>query len=250
MLHNCTGLFSLELPEIIIQVEGYACYSCHSLRNIAEFDWNDMVITLGRANASTAVIQNLLDIQQSLSPEYSIDWDQILGELTERAKARPRFTPFASSATICFLISCSIEKRVNAIGVKHFRDAMADDWMGCNSYYFNGHAWRTDNLDAMADNWMGEYDLNLNGQAWRIESLTKLEYYESEYLKLKMILRIHQNLDFSVASVVVLIMSLKMFFRIFCPPITMYLLPTDYDNINYNNSNYVMNMITVLNIDG
>jgi hypothetical protein len=144
-----------------------------------------MVITLGRANASTAVIQNLLDIQQSLSPEYSIDWDQILGELTERAKARPRFTPFASSATICFLISCSIEKRVNAIGVKHFRDAMADDWMGCNSYYFNGHAWRTDNLDAMADNWMGEYDLNLNGQAWRIESLTKLEYYESEYLKLK-----------------------------------------------------------------
>jgi hypothetical protein len=37
---------------------------------------------------------------------------------------------------------------------------MADDWMGRNSYFFNGHAWRD-------------------------ETLAKLEYYESEYGRLK-----------------------------------------------------------------
>jgi hypothetical protein len=35
MLYGCTGLFSLDLPEIIIQVEGSAFGSCHSLRNVA-----------------------------------------------------------------------------------------------------------------------------------------------------------------------------------------------------------------------
>ena len=34
-----------------------------------------MVITLGKAGAWTSVIQNLLDIQQTLSPGYNIDWD-------------------------------------------------------------------------------------------------------------------------------------------------------------------------------
>jgi hypothetical protein len=40
-----------------------------------EFDWNDMLITLGRANVSKVVMQNLLNIQPTLSPEYIIGWD-------------------------------------------------------------------------------------------------------------------------------------------------------------------------------
>ena len=59
-----------------------------------------------------------------------------------------------------FLIRCSIATRINAIGVKHFRDAMADDWMG-------------------------NEDSDFNREMWRNETLTKLEYYESEYQKLK-----------------------------------------------------------------
>jgi hypothetical protein len=50
--------------------------------------------------------------------------------------------------------------RVNVIGVKHFRDAMDDDWMGKPYELFNRKSWRT-------------------------ESLAKLEYYEFEYQKLK-----------------------------------------------------------------
>jgi hypothetical protein len=147
LLYAIWGDAPSEIVEFLVN-------SCQSLYPNLEFDWNDMVITLGRANASTAVIQNLLYIQQSLSPEYNIDWDQVLRNLS--AETKYNLYP----KTFGFLIRCSIAKRVNAIGIKHFRDAMAE-------------------------NWMGEYDLNLNMQAWRTESLTKLEYYESEYLKLK-----------------------------------------------------------------
>jgi hypothetical protein len=116
-----------------------------------------MVITLGRANAPVAVIQNLLDIQHTLSPGYNIGWDQILEEL---ARATARTEPHASPATFCFLTRCSIATRVSAIGVKHFRDNMADNWMG--SVYND-----------------------FNREMWRNETLTKLEYYESEYENLR-----------------------------------------------------------------
>jgi hypothetical protein len=65
-----------------------------------EFNWNAMVITLGRVNVSRAVMQNLFDVKRRLSPGYSIDWDQILGVFAIRP-SRPQ--PFASSATFCFL---------------------------------------------------------------------------------------------------------------------------------------------------
>jgi hypothetical protein len=121
-----------------------------------EFEWNSMVITLGRVNAPTTVMQNLLDIQLTLCPGYNINWDSILGVLAERTA---RYEPHASPKTFCFLTRCSIATRINAIGVKHFRDAMADDWMG-NEDYFDRYVWRA-------------------------ETLAKLEYYESEYRKLK-----------------------------------------------------------------
>jgi hypothetical protein len=131
--------------------------SYQSLYPDHEFDWTDMVITLGRANAPVAVIQNLLDVQHTLSLGYNNDWGQILEEL---ATAASDDEPFASSATFCFLTRCSIATRVFAIGVKHFRDNMADYWMG-NKY--------------------NDFDREM----WRNETLTKLEYYESEYENLK-----------------------------------------------------------------
>jgi hypothetical protein len=102
---------------------------------------------------------------------YNIDWDRILGELAERVLLGSN-KPVASSETFCFLARCSIVTRVNSIGVMHFRDAMADDWTG-SALNFNGQAWR----DGTA--------FNFNGQAWRDETLAKLEYYESEYSRLK-----------------------------------------------------------------
>jgi hypothetical protein len=57
---------------------------------------------------------------------YIVDWNQILGVLAEPTHLDAE----ASNKTFCFLIRCSIAMRVNAIGVKHFRDSMADAWMG------------------------------------------------------------------------------------------------------------------------
>jgi hypothetical protein len=142
-----------EAPSEIIR---FLINSYQSLYPDHEFDWNGMLITLGRANPPVSVIQNLLDVQQSLSMGYSIDWRQILGEL-ERITSTTE--SHANPKTFCFLTRCSIATRVKAIGVKHFRDAMADDWMGDDNYF--------------------------NREEWRTETLTKLEYYELEYLKLK-----------------------------------------------------------------
>jgi hypothetical protein len=131
--------------------------SYQSLYPDHEFDWTDMVITLGRANAPVDVIQNLLVVQHTLYPGYNIGWDQILLQL---ARATTRTEPFASPAAFCFITRCSIATRVRAIGVKHFRDDMAD-------------------------NWMGNEDSDFNREMWCNETLTKLEYYESEYENLK-----------------------------------------------------------------
>jgi hypothetical protein len=140
-----------------VEIINFLIDSYQSLYTDHEFGWTDMVITLGRANAPVAVIKNLLDIQLTLSPGYNIGWDQILVELATSASTT---RPFAFPATFCFLTRCSIATRVSAIGVKHFRDEMSDYWMG------------------------DEYN-DFNKDMWRNETLTKLEYYESEYQKLK-----------------------------------------------------------------
>ena len=130
--------------------------SYQSLYSNYEFDWIDMLMTLGQANASVSVLQKLLDVQQTLSPGYTIMWEQALDVLAEETGFRERQV---SPETFCFLVRCSIATRINAIGVKHFRDAMADDWMGD--------------------------DDDFNREAWYNETLKKLDYYEYEYMSLK-----------------------------------------------------------------
>jgi hypothetical protein len=112
-----------DAPSEIIE---FLVNSYQSLYPNYEFDWIDMLVTLGQANASVSVMQNLLDVQQTLSPGYTIMWEQALDALAEETGFHERQV---SPETLCFLVRCRIATRVNAIGVKHFRDAMADDWM-------------------------------------------------------------------------------------------------------------------------
>ena len=142
-----------DVPTKIVQ---FLVNSYQSLYPDHAFDWNSMIITMGRANAPEGVIRNLLNTQPTLSPGYNIDWDQVLGVLAEETELDK---PHANPKTFCFLTRCSIAMRVNAISVKHFRDTMDDSWMGGNH--------------------------NFNRQEWRAETITKLQYYESEYQRLK-----------------------------------------------------------------
>jgi hypothetical protein len=143
-----------DAPNKIIH---FLINSYQSLYPDHEFEWSTMLITLGQANAPEGVIQNLLDVQSTLYPEQNINWDQVLGVLVEFTEWGQ---PHAKPKTFCFLTRCSISTRINAIGVKHFRDAMADDWMGNEDDFFDRDEWHN-------------------------ETITKLEYYESEYRKLK-----------------------------------------------------------------
>jgi hypothetical protein len=154
---GATPLLYAAWGEAPSEIVNFLVNRYQSLYPDHEFDWNNMLMTLGRTNAPAAVMQNLIDIQQTLSPGYTINWDQILGRL---ATPRPvNESSYVYSATFCFLTRCSIATRVKAIGVKHFRDAMVDDWMGD--------------------------DHDFNREEWLTETLAKLEYYESEYRKLK-----------------------------------------------------------------
>jgi hypothetical protein len=155
-----------------IEIINFLINSYLSLYPDHEFDWTDMAIPMGLVNAAEDVIQNLLDVQHTLSPGYNIIWDQILVELARAASLRE---PYASPATFCFLTRCSIATRISAIGVKHFQDDMADYWMG------DEH----DDFHNMIDYIHSNKDNFFNRDMWRNETLTKLEYYESEYQKLK-----------------------------------------------------------------
>jgi hypothetical protein len=138
-----------DAPSEIVQ---FLINSYKSLFPNHEFDWRVMVIALGRTNAHD-VIKNLLDIQQILSPDYNFDWNQILEELNEFSTCFSETNYWVVPSTFCFLMRCSIATRVNAIGVKHFRDAMADDWT--------------------RDYWTGDF-CDFNRQVWRNETIMKL----------------------------------------------------------------------------
>jgi hypothetical protein len=130
-----------DAPNEIIN---FLVNSYQSLYPDHDFDWNDMLLTLGRASTSGIVIQNLLDIQQFLSPGYNINWDNILGVLA--AETEYGIYP----KTFCFLTRCSIATRVKAIGIKHFRDAMADDWMGYKNCAFDRRRWQMRQLQNLS----------------------------------------------------------------------------------------------------
>jgi hypothetical protein len=135
-----------SVPENNLR-KGYLCNIVSHLR-----------IACTTPNALVAVTY----VQSRLSPGYNIDWDQVLEVLAEqRSERRAWHEPHASPTTYCFLTRCSIATRASAIGIKHFRDKMSDD------------------------DWMGNNDNDFNKEEWRAETQTKLEYYESEYRRLK-----------------------------------------------------------------
>jgi hypothetical protein len=63
MFHSCQRLFSLELPEDIIQVERYACWFCFSLRNIA---------LASNTNVGMMAFSDCLDLLQIFDTEEAI----------------------------------------------------------------------------------------------------------------------------------------------------------------------------------
>ena len=87
-------------------------------------NWSKMIQTLGIAGAPVEVIQNLLDLREESFPDQLIDWDAVIESLVVNTSCDSR------SETYQFLVKCSFMERINAIGLKHYRNNMINTVMG------------------------------------------------------------------------------------------------------------------------
>ena len=89
------------------------------------FNWNEMIETLGTANAPSIVMQNLVDLQKKSFPEQSISWDEVLPIMARRYSVC-NGSPSVSVSTFKCLVRCSVLDRIDSIGVKQYRDEIRD----------------------------------------------------------------------------------------------------------------------------
>ena len=97
--------------EIQFLVENYK-----SLHPNHELDWTKLMEQLCLGNAATSSIQMLLDVQQTLFPGRTIDWHTII------QKAATNQSPIVQVDVFRFLAENSYSKRIDAIGIKQWRD--------------------------------------------------------------------------------------------------------------------------------
>ena len=105
-------------PDEIVKflVESYL-----SLYPKYEFNWTGMITTLGTVGAPVMIIQNLLDLQEGSFPDQAINWDGIIDKLA--VEQNENIDGFDSKREpFQFLVKCSLMGRINAIGLKHYRD--------------------------------------------------------------------------------------------------------------------------------
>ena len=109
-------------PDEIVQflVESY-----QTIYPDFKLNWTDMVITLSKARVSVSsnVIRNLLGIQQESFPDQIIDWGTVLKNFTIVLEW-PYNRDDVWAETFRFLLESSISKRMNAIGIKQWREDM------------------------------------------------------------------------------------------------------------------------------
>jgi len=82
-----------------------------------EFNWTEMIWTLATADAPKSSLQNLVLQQESFSDQI-LDWSTIISSCLDDNRKGPG--PFERSFRN--LVQCSLSKRIDAIGIKQWRD--------------------------------------------------------------------------------------------------------------------------------
>jgi len=147
-------------PDEIIQ---YLVETYKSIHPNHMFNWTEMVKTLGKANVPLEEMQSILDLKQESFPEQSIDWKQVIDELTKRDGFYYAFK--VSEKVFRCVVKYSMAERISALGPRKWREDMA-----CKleeSFSFNI-----------------ESDDSCPG-GWYIFVSSKLSKYEKEYINLK-----------------------------------------------------------------
>ncbi|KAL7540551.1 hypothetical protein ACHAXR_010894 [Thalassiosira sp. AJA248-18] len=103
-------------PREIIQ---YLIESYKTRYPALDLSWGRMMETLGRADVPSYILEYVRDVQYEYFPEEEIDWDDVLEKLAE--EERSHFNDASEESFKC-LIRCSIANRLNAIGVKQWRE--------------------------------------------------------------------------------------------------------------------------------
>ena len=105
-------------------------------------------------------IQNLLDLQKVSFPEQSFDWDKVLNTLANIVDTGSPAANASLKTIFQFLVKVSISTRVDAIGLKLWRDDMAE--------------------------MMAELIPSKQSKGdWLSDVKSKLSHYEAEYQQLK-----------------------------------------------------------------
>jgi hypothetical protein len=84
-----------------------------------EFNWTNMVETMGRTDTPKESIEHLLHVRQIHFPEQSIDWEYLLDEFV---KPSDFYTHELFPERIRFLFMCGMSERVEALAFKVWRD--------------------------------------------------------------------------------------------------------------------------------
>jgi len=149
-----------QAPDEIVQflVESYKSVYPDYVMN-----WTSMLTTLGIVGAPVEVIQSLLDLWEGSFHDQLIDWDAVIEKLSVEPKCA--LSGYGSRReTFQFLVKCSFMERINAIGLKHYRNNMINTVIG--------------------PGFKMPYHID-EGETWLDGIKSKLAEYEARYQELK-----------------------------------------------------------------
>jgi hypothetical protein len=108
-------------PAEIIQ---FLLESYHSLYPGYEFNWTNMVETMGRCDTPKESIENLLCVKQIHFPEQPINWEYLLDKFAQPSDIPFSGAPFQERMQFHFM--CGMSTRVEALAFKVWRDHMTN----------------------------------------------------------------------------------------------------------------------------
>jgi len=106
LLYAVWGKASSESIRFLVE-------SYNSIYPDLELNWTNMMVTLGKVVKSWHVIRTLIDVHQEFFPNRLEEW---INELAVH--------DHISEENFRFLVQCRFTERVNAIGLKHYRNKM------------------------------------------------------------------------------------------------------------------------------
>jgi hypothetical protein len=152
LLYAFWGAAPTEIIEFLIE-------SYQSLYSSYEFNWTNMVETMGRCDTPKERIEILLHVKQMHFPEQPIDWGYLLDSFMQHFNFSFSGAPVRDRMQ--FLVSCGMSDRVKALPFKLWRDHITN-------------MIQTSNFEYTGDNFVILREIR-----------AKLAYFEDELPKLK-----------------------------------------------------------------